>query len=69
VVYRDRPIEVPVPVLRPLPESLTRDCAPRTQIPYAGAVTVEDALERLAATEDALALCWGQITAIRAMQP
>lgn len=69
MVYRDRPVEIPVPTLKPLPESLTRDCMPRTQVPYSGALTVGDALERLAAVEDALALCWGQIAAIRMMQP
>lgn len=69
VVFRDRPVEVPVAVVKPLPERLTRDCAPKTQVPYNGALTVADLLERLAAVEDSNALCWGQITEIRAMQP
>ena len=64
----ERAVEIPVPVLKPLPERLTRDCTPRTEVPYNGALTVADVLERLAAVEDALAGCWGRITTIREMQ-
>lgn len=56
-VYRDRPVQVPVPVVQKLDERLTRDCVPRTSVPFAGALLVGDLVERLAAVEDALAIC------------
>lgn len=66
---REVPIRVPVPVVKPLPDRLVRDCAPRTGVPATGALTVGDALERLAAVEDAIAICRNQLGEIRAAQP
>lgn len=65
MVYRDRPVEVPKPVVRPVPDRLTRDCVPATAVPFDGALTVKDVLDRLAAVEDALALCRNQVAEIR----
>lgn len=68
-VFRDQLVEVPVPVVQRLPERLTRDCEPRTGVPFAGALTVADVLERLAAVEDALAVCRAQAGELRAVGP
>jgi hypothetical protein len=65
VVYVDRPVEVPVPVVQKVEERLTQDCEPRTDVPYSGALPVGAALERLAAVEDALAICRNQVAEIR----
>lgn len=64
-MYQDRPVPVPVPVVQKVDERLTRDCEPKTDVPYAGALTVGDVLARLAATEDALAICRNQVAEIR----
>ena len=68
VVYRDRPISVPVPVVRPLPAELTADCPPAGGV-APGALTVGAVLTRLADVEDALAKCRGQLAQIRALPP
>jgi hypothetical protein len=65
VVYRDRPVEVPVPVVQKVPGRLTADCEPRTAVPFSGALLVGDVLDRLAAVEDALAICRNQVAEIR----
>lgn len=65
VVYRDRPVEVPVPVVQKLPDRLTRDCPPDFQIPMSGALTVDDSNKRLASLEDALVTCRMQLWEIR----
>jgi len=57
-----------VPVVQKVDDRLTADCEPRTDVPYAGALTVKDVLDRLAATEDALATCRNQVAEIRAAQ-
>jgi hypothetical protein len=62
-------IEVPAPVLVALDSELTRDCEPRTGVPASGKLPIGDVLERLAAVEDALALCRNQLTLIRTAQP
>ena len=69
MVYRDRTIEVPVPVVRPLPARLTADCEPRVRVPADGPLTVAAVLDRLAATEDALAVCRNQLGELRGAQP
>lgn len=68
VVYRDRTIEVPVPVIQPVPAELLRGCQPRTSVPARGVLTVGDVFERLDAVEVALAMCANQIEIIRARQ-
>lgn len=65
IVYRDRTVEVPVPVIQPVPAELLKPCAPRTDVPYAGSLTIAQVLDRHAAVEDALAMCWNQIELIR----
>jgi hypothetical protein len=61
-------VEIPVPVLKPLPAELTRDCEPRYLYPQ-GDLTVEAALDRLEALEIANAICRNQLELIRAAQP
>lgn len=68
VVYRDRVVEVPLPVPAKLDPMLTADCAPETVLPPSGSLPVSDALDRLAAVEDALALCRKQLAEIRSTQ-
>jgi hypothetical protein len=54
-----------VPVLKPLPAELTKDCAPRYL--YAdNDLTVEAVIDRLTAVEIALAICRNQLELIRA---
>lgn len=65
----DRTIEVPVPVVQPIPDRLTRDCEPRTDVTYDGPLTVALVLERLAAVEDALAVCRNQVGELRGARP
>ncbi len=65
VVYRDRLVEVPVAVRAPLDAALTADCVPKADVPAEGAVTVDDALDRLAAVEEALIQCRAQLGEIR----
>lgn len=65
VVYRDRAVEVPVPVVQPLDPRLTADCPARTDVPQTGPLTVRQALDRLAAVEDALATCRNQVAVMR----
>lgn len=68
VVFKDRVVEVPVPVVQPIPGRLTEDCVPATNV-GAGPVTVGAALDRLAAVEDALAACRGRLAEIRSVKP
>lgn len=63
-----RTVEVPVPVVKPLPAELTRDCAPRYLYP-AGDLTVRAIVDRLEAVEIAIAICRNQLELIRAEQP
>ena len=60
-------VRVPVPVVKKLDPALLRECLARYRYP-ADRLTVEDLTERLAAVEDALALCANQVEAIRAAQ-
>lgn len=59
-------VEVPVPILKPLPQELTKDCVPRYL--YPADITIEAVLDRLEATEIALAICRNQLELIRAGQ-
>lgn len=60
-------VEVPVPVVKPLPESLTADCDPAYE--YAsGSIHGEAVLDRLAAVELALGVCRAQLVKIRETQ-
>ncbi len=60
-----RTIEVPVPVRVPVDARLTVDCVPRYNVPAAGQLPVQAAMDRLAAVEDALAQCRAQLEALR----
>lgn len=65
VVYKDRVVEVPLPVRTPIDPRLTVDCEPRYDPPMSGPLPVDAALERLAAVEDALEMCRMQLEALR----
>lgn len=60
---------MPTPVVQPIDPRLTADCAPATNVPAEGVLTVGDALERLEAVEFALAACRSQVEQIRKTQP
>lgn len=68
VVYKDRLVEVPVAVSEPIDRELTKDCEPRSELPYGKVLFVEDALRRLAAVEEALAQCRAQLREIRTIK-
>lgn len=67
VVYRDRPVRVPVPVVQALPAEQVADCPPDYPIPDAE-LTVRQVIERLHSVEAALAACRGRMAGIRAGQ-
>lgn len=67
-VTETRTVEVPVPVVKPLPAELIRDCAPRYLYP-ADDLTVRAIVDRLEAVEIAIAICRNQLELIRAEQP
>lgn len=69
VVYRDRIVNNPVPVVQQVDPRLTADCEPKTDIPQTGKLTTKDAMERLAAVEDALAICRNDKARLRESQP
>lgn len=46
-----------MPVVEKMDPRLTDDCVPRTDLPPDGPLTIENMKERLAAVEDALAIC------------
>jgi len=60
-------VNVPVPVVKKLADELTRDCVPVVNY-KADRMTVGDVVERLAAVEDALAICRNEKALIRAAQ-
>ena len=62
IEYRDRQVLVPTPVVQPWPAFLIGDCDPG---PAPGAVTIRDVLDRLAATETALASCRDRLAELR----
>jgi len=68
IVYKDRLIEVPVPVREQLDARLTQDCAPSYKPPRTGTLPVSAALDRLAAVEEALAKCRAQLQEIRTIK-
>jgi len=68
VLYQDRTIEVPVPVRTPIDPRLTLDCEPRFDVSSTGPLPVETVLRRLAAVEEALAVCRGQLTELRSIK-
>jgi len=65
VVYKDRVVEVAVPVQTPIDPRLVLDCEPRFDPPQTGPLKVSAALDRLAAVEDALEMCRMQLEALR----
>jgi len=67
-VFTDRTVEIPVAVVKPLPERLTADCKPAVDVPATGPLPVSLAFSRLAAVEDALAACRAQLAEIRTSQ-
>lgn len=68
VVYKDRLVEVPLPVRTPLDSRLVADCEPRYDPPQTGPLPVDSALQRLAAVEDALEMCRQQLEALRQLK-
>ena len=69
VVYKDRVVEVPAPVLTPIDPRLIADTPPRSGVPAEGPMSVGAALERLSAVEDSLHQCRVQLKALRDSQP
>ncbi len=67
VVTRVEVKELPVPVVEKIDPSLTKDCEPKYRYP-ASSLKIRDIKDRLAATEDALAICRNQLENIRAGQ-
>ncbi|HZO14112.1 MAG TPA: hypothetical protein VFB62_12660 [Polyangiaceae bacterium] len=65
IVTKTVPVEIPVPVVKPLPHELTKDCEPRYRYP-ATDLTVEAVIDRLVAVEIALGICRNQLDLIRA---
>lgn len=61
------PVEIPVPVVKPLPVELTQDCVPRYNY-LADDLTVSALIDRLEAVEIALGMCRNQLELIRAAQ-
>lgn len=66
VVEHTRTVTVEVPVVKPLPADLTKDCPPEYR--YPGHIRTGDALDRLAAIELALKACRDQLERIRERQ-
>lgn len=60
-------MEVPVPVVRPLPAELIADCEPRYRY-TSDDLTIEAVIDRLEAVEVALAICRNQFELVRAAQ-
>lgn len=65
---RSETVEVKVPVKVPVDQRLLADCTPKYLYPQTDKLTVEQALDRLNATEAALAMCANQIELIKAAQ-
>lgn len=57
-----------MPVKVPVDQRLLADCTAKYLYPSADKLTVENAIDRLHATEDALALCNNQIQLIKDAQ-
>lgn len=68
VVFQDRIVEKPVPVVQPIDARLTADCVPATSVPADGALTLRAVLERLEAVEFALDLCRNDKAELRKTQ-
>lgn len=68
VVVKTVPVEIPVPVVKPLPREITADCPPRFLYPDDD-VTVEAVIDRLIAVEIALGICRNNLELVRASQP
>ena len=68
VVYRDREVQVPVPVRAPLDPRLTADCVPDAEVPPTGPLPVADVLRRLDAVEMALGQCRAQVGELRSVK-
>lgn len=69
LAYRDRAVEAPVPVYKPIKADLIKPCVAHTSVPMQGPLPLADVFERLDAVEIALALCANQIELIRDQQP
>jgi hypothetical protein len=63
VVERVRTVTVEVPVVQPIPASLTRDCPPAHS--YGERITVDDIVSRVVALEEALSVCRDQLSRLR----
>lgn len=57
IVYRDKIIEKPVPIVTPVDARLLQPCIASYTIPEAGVLPLDYALARLEAVEYALDLC------------
>ena len=68
MVYRDREVEVPLPVRAPLDARLIADCEPGYAIPPNAVVTLDVVLRRLASVEDSLFLCRVQLEKLRQLE-
>ena len=68
VVYRDREVQVPVPVRAPLDARLTADCVPDVEVPPSGSLPIADVLRRLDAVEMALGQCRAQVRELRSVK-
>lgn len=58
-----------VPVEKAIDKDLLKPCVVQYQYPQTDKLIIDEALERLHAAEDALALCANQIEVIQAKQP
>lgn len=67
VARSTEPVEIPTPVVEKIDQALTKDCEPHYRYPKAS-LKIRDIKDRLAATEDALAICRNQLENIRAVQ-
>lgn len=65
IVYRDRLVEVPIPVRAPVEPALTADTPPAFDVPADGPLPFSVVLRRLSAVEDALLTCRSRLQAIR----
>lgn len=67
VVTKTEYVEVPVPVVEKIEESLTKDCEPKYRYPVES-MKVRHLKDRAEAAEDALAICRNQLELIRSGQ-
>ena len=69
VIYKERVVKVPTPVIQPVDPRLTADCVPSFDVPATGPITVRDLVNRLEAVEFALEVCRNDKAELRKSQP